>query len=125
MNNTIVNSGQDGIRIYADNVPMNLIYNNIIVNPKSYTTYQYPRSGNDAYIYVLGKSVKLQSLNNYVTRDVNALKFAGASSYNFALTSSSPAVNKGRDIGSYNIPVDYAKKPRLHGTAYDIGAYEY
>lgn len=125
VNNTIVNSGQDGIRIYADNVPMNYIYNNLIVNPKSYSTYKYPRTGNDAYIYVLGKSVKLQSLNNYVTRDINAPRFVSASSGNFALTSASPAVNKGFNIGSYNIPVDYAKKPRLHGVAYDIGAYEY
>jgi hypothetical protein len=125
INNTIVNSGLDGIRLYADNVPMNLIYNNMIVNPKSYSTYKYPRTGNDAYIYLLGKSVKLSSSNNYFTRDINAAKFVSASAFNFALSSASPAVNKGYNIAAYNIPLDYARKPRLRGTSYDVGAYEY
>ena len=125
INNTIVNSGLDGIRLYADNVPLNLVYNNVIVNPKSYATYKYPRTGNDAYIYLLGKAVKIQSLNNYLSRDVNAAKFVSASTFNFALASGSPAINKGISIATYNIPFDFALKPRLKGTAYDIGAYEY
>ena len=125
INNTIVNSGLDGIRLYADNVPMNIIYNNVIVNPKSYSTYSYPRTGNDAYIYLLGKSVKVQKLNNYLTRNINALKFVNPSAFNYALQSGSPAVNKGISIATFNIPVDFALKPRLRGSAYDIGAYEY
>jgi hypothetical protein len=125
INNTIVNSGQDGIRIYADNVPMNLVYNNVIVNPKSYSTYKYPRTGNDAYVYVLSKAVKLQSLNNYFTRDIQATKFVNASAANYALATGSPAINKGFNIATYNIPVDFLLKPRLKGVAYDIGAYEY
>jgi len=125
MNNTIVNTGGDGIRLYADNVPINLVYNNIIVNPKSYTTYRYPRSGNDAYLYLLGKEVKIKSLNNYFTRDIYAPKFVAPLSFNFALRSTSPAVNKGYGIAAYNIPLDYPRTARLKGTAYDIGAYEY
>jgi hypothetical protein len=125
INNTIVNSGQDGIRLYADNVPINLIYNNMIVNPKSYATYKYPRTGNDAYIYLLGSAVKIKSLNNYLTRDVNAAKFVSPSSFNFALAYGSPAINKGTTIATYNIPVDFALGPRLKGTTYDIGAHEY
>ena len=125
INNTIINSGLDGLRIYADNVPMNLVYNNVIVNPKSYSTYKYPRSGNDAYVYLLGKSVKIKSLNNYFTRDIAALKFVNPSAFNYDLKSTSPAVNKGTDISIFNIPVDFAQGPRLKGSAYDIGAYEY
>ena len=125
INNTIVNSGLDGIRLYADNVLMNLVYNNVIVNPKSYTTYSYPRTGNDAYIYLLGKAVKIQSLNNYFTRDVNAPRFVSPSTFNYALQYNSPAVNKGTNIGVYNIPLDFALKPRLKGIAFDIGAHEY
>ena len=125
MNNTIVNSGLDGIRLYADNVLMNLVYNNVIVNPRSYTTYSYPRTGNDAYIYLLGKAVKIQSLNNYFTRDINAPKFVSPSTFNYALQYNSPAVNKGTNIGAYNIPLDFALKPRLRGIAFDIGAHEY
>lgn len=125
INNTIVNSGQDGIRLYADNVPMNVVYNNVIVNPKSYSTYKYPRTGNDAYIYVLNKSVKIQSLNNYFTRDINAARFVNPAALNYALRSGSPAINKGLNIATYNIPVDFALKARLNGVAYDIGAYEF
>lgn len=125
INNTIVNSGLDGIRLYADNVPLNLVLNNVIVNPKSFATYKYPRTGNDAYIYLLSKAVKIQSLNNFLTRDINAAKFVSASAFNFALQSSSPAVNKGTTIAAYNIPLDFALKPRLKGVAYDIGAHEY
>ena len=125
INNTIVNSGRDGIRLYADNVTMNLVYNNVIVNPKSYSTYTYPRTGNDAYIYLLGKSVKVQQLNNYLTRDINAPKFVNPTGFNFALASGSPAINKGTNISTYNILVDFPLTPRLKGTAYDIGAYEF
>lgn len=124
LNNTIVSSGQDGIRLYADNVPQNVVYNNIIVNPKSYSTYKYPRTGNDAYLYLLNKSVVVKSQNNYFTRDLNAPKFVSASTFNYALNTGSPAINKGYNISSYNIPVDFVGNPRLKGGAYDIGAYE-
>lgn len=125
VNNTIVNTGGDGIRLYSEKVPMNIIYNNIIVNPKSYSTYQYPRTGNDAYVYLLGKSVPVKSLNNYYTRDVNAPKFVSASTFNYRLGSGSPAINKGTSIALYNIPLDHGLTARLKGSAYDIGAFEY
>ena len=125
INNTIVNTGKDGIRLYADNVPMTLVYNNVIVNPKSYSTYAYPRTGNDAYLYLLGKSVRVTKLNNYFTRDINAPKFVSSSTFNYALKTGSPAINKGTNIGAYGIPLDFPKTARLKGSAYDIGAYEY
>lgn len=125
VNNTIVNTGLDGIRLYADNVTMNLVYNNIIVNPKSYATYKYPRTGNDAYLYLLGKAVKVTKYNNYFTRDINAPKFVSPSTFNFALKYGSPAINKGYGISVYNILQDFALTARLKGTAYDIGAFEY
>lgn len=125
INNTIINSGLDGIRLYADNVLMNLVYNNIIVNPKSFASYVYPRTGKDAYVYLLGKSVKVQMLNNYFTRDINAVKFVSPLTFDFSLSSSSPAISKGTNISVYNIAVDFAKKPRLQDAAYEIGAFEY
>ena len=125
INNTIVNSGLDGIRIYADNVPMNLVYNNVIVNPKSYATYTYPRTGNDAYVYLLGKTVKVTQVGNYFTRDINAPKFKSPSTFNYSLNTGSPAINKGTNIAVYNILLDHAQTARLKSTAYDIGAYEY
>jgi hypothetical protein len=125
INNTIINPVKDGIRIYTDLVPMNVVLNNIIVNPGSYTTYTYPRTGNDAYVYLLSKTMKAQIANNYFTRDINAVKFVNPVAFNYALSSASPAVNKGFNIATYNIPVDFLKLPRLKGTAYDVGACEY
>jgi hypothetical protein len=125
INNTIINPGTNGMRIYSDLVTMNNVYNNIIVNPGKYTSYTYPRSGNDAYVYLLSKTMRVTMSNNHFTRDVATLKFANASAYNYALTSLSPVINKGFNISIYNIPLDYAQQPRLKSTAYDIGAYEY
>jgi hypothetical protein len=125
INNTIVNPRLDGIRIYAELLPMNVIINNIIVNPGSYSTYRYPRSGNDAYVYKLGSNVKVQSSNNYFTRSITAPKFVNAGAYNYKLASGSPAVNKGKSIATYNIPKDHYQGARLKGAAYDIGASEY
>lgn len=125
INNTIINPGTNGIRIYADLVDRNYVYNNIIVNPGKYSSYTYPRSGNDAYVYLLSKTMRVTMASNHFTRDITTLKFASPSTYNYALTSTSPAINKGFNISAYNIPFDYAQHPRLDGTAYDVGAYEY
>jgi hypothetical protein len=125
INNTIINPGTNGIRIYAEKVLMNNVINNIIVNPGSYSTYTYPRTGNDAYVYLLGKNVKVQMTNNNFTRTISAMKFKNAASFDYSLTGLSPAVNKGYNIALYNILLDYNLQFRFKGTAYDIGAYEY
>lgn len=124
VNNTIVNPKQDGIRMYNDYVP-GVVYNNIIVNPGNFTKYTYPRTGMDAYVYKLTRTIPLTVANNMFTRDINYPKFAAVSSNNYRLTSSSPALNKGKDISTFEIPIDYYKISRLKGTAYDIGASEY
>ena len=125
INNTIINPKLNGIKLYSDLVTTNIVYNNIVVNPGSFSTYTYPRSGNDAYVYLLNKTMPVTMSNNHFTRDVNSVKFAGVTAFNYALTSTSPAVNKGFAISTFGIQVDHALKPRLAGTAYDIGAYEY
>jgi hypothetical protein len=125
INNTIINPGANGIKIYAEKVPMNIVLNNIIVNPGNYSTYTYPRAGDDAYVFLLSKAVKAEISNNYLTRDINSLKFANAGGHDYRLTSSSPVIDKGYDIKSYDIAVDFLQLPRLSGTAYDIGAFEY
>lgn len=125
INNTIINPKSDGIRIYADKVPMNVIINNIIVNPGSYSTYKYPRTGDDAFVYKLSKYVKTEMSNNYFTRNIADVKFINAGAYNYRLTSASPTVNKGKSISTYNIPQDFYKQLRLKGPTYDIGAAEF
>lgn len=125
INNTIINPGTNGIRIYSEKVPMNNVVNNIIVNPGSYSTYAYPRTGNDAYVYLLGKNVKVQMANNHFTRDISSVKFKNTEGFDYSLTSVSPVLNKGFDITLYTIPLDFNKQARLKGVSYDIGACEY
>jgi hypothetical protein len=125
VNNTIINPKTDGIRIYADKVLLNVIINNIIVNPGSYTTYTYPRTSSDSYIYKLSSTVNLQSSNNYFTRDISTLKFINAEAFNYRLSGTSPVIDKGLSISTYNIAKDFYQQARLKGAAYDIGASEY
>jgi hypothetical protein len=124
INNTIVNPGQNGIVLYAEFLT-NIVQNNIIVNPGNYSKLVYPRTGNDAYIYYLNRTMKVLNTNNFKTRNIADVKFVNPGSFNFALTSTSPTLNKGANISTYAITSDYALLPRMKGTTYDIGAYEY
>jgi hypothetical protein len=118
INNTIINPKTEGMRIYAQTVPSNLVMNNIIVNPGSYLHFL-----KDAYIMKL-KSVPLIASNNYTTRNIKALKFENAALNNYRLTSTSPVIDKGKDISSYHIKMDFYNTARLKGAAYNIGASE-
>lgn len=120
INNTIINPGANGIRIYADEVTMNYVYNNLIVNPGAYA-----KNGDKAFIFLLSKAVPVKLLNNHQTRDINSVKFVSPSTDNYALTKASPVVNKGASISSYNILTDFIQKPRVKGTTVDIGAFEF
>jgi hypothetical protein len=124
INNTIISPKSDGIRIYADLVPMNVIVNNIIANPGSYSTYTYPRTPQDAFVYKLSKSVKIDMSNNFFTTSVDTLGIIDLAALNFKLAFTSPVIDQGRDISNYNIMTDFYKKTRLKGLGYDIGAVE-
>lgn len=125
INNTIINTASDGIRIYAERVPMNVIINNIIVNPATYSTYVYPHSPNDAFVYKLSKDVKIDMSNNYFSTTPDSVLFVDLGIPNYRLQSTSPVIDMGRDISVYSILTDFYKKARLKGLAYDIGAVEY
>lgn len=126
LNNTLINPKGDGIRIYADLPTLtNLVWNNIMVNPGSYSAYVYPRSANDAYIYKLSGNVNLNVSNNYYTRNIADLKFLNVAAHNYRLSSSSPVINKGKSVSAYNIVKDFYFQTRLKGTHYDVGASEY
>jgi hypothetical protein len=125
INNTIISPRKDGIRLYSEKVPMNLVINNIIANPGSYSTYVYPRSSSDSFIFKITKTMPVDASNNFFTTSVNEAMFLNAAAYNFRLGSNSPIIDAGRDISMYNINRDYYRKLRLNGAAYDIGASEY
>ena len=122
LNNTILNPKSDGIRIYADDVPMNVIVNNIIANPGSYYLYSYPRKPDDAFIY-RSDNVKIEEHHNYFTTDVATIAPDSKLS-EYRLASTSPVVDQGADITLYEIKTDFYYKPRLRGAGFDVGAVE-
>lgn len=125
LNNTIINPGSDGIRIYAELVPMNVIMNNIISNPGSYSTYVYPRSPEDAFVYKLSNEVKIEMANNYFTTDTESLKMVDLAQSDYRIDNTSPVVDAGADMSAHhNILTDFFGHSRLSGATHDIGAVE-
>ena len=122
LNNTILNPKSDGIRIYAELVPRNVIVNNIITNPGSYYSYAYPRKPDDAFIY-RADNVTIEMSNNYFSMETATLQLQTSTS-TYKVQNTSPIIDRGADISAYNIKTDFNYKPRLTGTAYDIGAVE-
>jgi hypothetical protein len=92
---------------------MSYFYNNIVVNQKT------------PYIYLNNANVKWTEANNIKTLDINSVRFVSPSTNNFRLQSNSPAINTGRDVGSFGVSFDYDGKSRPSGSAYDLGAYEF
>lgn len=125
INNTIINPGNDGIRLYAELVPMNVIANNIIANPGSLGTHKGKRTDNDAFVYLLNSKVRVELSNNIFARTVEELRLVNPSSDNYRLSPDSPAINSGKDISQYKIELDFYNQNRRRGPAFDIGASEH
>jgi hypothetical protein len=119
INNTVINPKTEGIAIYSETMPNNVCINNIIVNPGTYDKYLQ-----SSYVLLL-KGVPVINSNNYYTRTIGIVKFVDPATNNFKLQSTSPCINKGKDITIYNIPKDFYGSPRKNGLLYDIGASEY
>lgn len=124
LNNTIINPASDGIRIFAELVPKNVIVNNIIANPGSYGTYDtLPLAS--AFVYKLDDNVKIEMANNFFTTDTDAIKIADVTQSNYILDATSPVIDKGADISVYyDILTDFYGHARRVGAGYDIGAVE-
>jgi hypothetical protein len=125
INNTIVNPRYDGIRIYADLLPMNVIINNIIVNPGSYPNYTYPRKPEDAFVYKLSKYVKVEMLNNYFVYETDQSALNNIIDSNYRAYGNPLVIDQGTDISPYaNFRRDFYYKERFKGSTIDIGAVE-
>lgn len=114
INNTIITTGGDGIRLYSETIPMNTVINNVIIKP-----------GSGIPIYKRSNNVKLTASNNYVNNDVTTCKFVNCSSSDYHLNSGSPLINAGANVSAYGVVDDYYGIRRPAGAAYDIGATEY
>ncbi len=108
LNNTIVDSGEDGIKFSFDLGSSSKIQNNIVINSKNNNINIGSRTNVQVSNNISGNSITDINLNN-----------------NYQLLSNSPAINSGLDVSTYKITYDYADKLRPYGTLYDIGAYEY
>ncbi|GAB4045376.1 hypothetical protein GCM10028810_17220 [Spirosoma litoris] len=112
LNNTIVTTGKEGIKLYNEN-NINTIANNILVNiwQNRYVTF--------------AQGATATQTNNLTSSSITAMQFANADSLNFQLTSTSPAINAGINLASWGITDDIIGTDRQAGQGYDIGAYEY
>lgn len=127
INNTIINPGKDGIRLFAEQVELNKIINNVIINPATFDDYENDktaRDGFDSYIYLLNSSVNLEESNNYLTRDITEVKFMNPAGNDYSLLSGSPLINSGKDVSEYEITFDLFGTKRPTGEGVDIGAIE-
>ena len=124
INNTILNPKVNGIRLYAELVPMNTIVNNIISNPASYQSYSSQHKDN-AFVHLLSQDVKLTMANNLFSLSVEEVQFVDTANDNYRLKQNSPAINFGQDISKFNIENDFYQSKRLNGIAYDVGASEF
>jgi hypothetical protein len=111
INNTIINPKNNGLLLYSELVEMNVVKNNIIVNPQlKYISYS--------------NGVNIDSAGNYETRNINTVQFADATNQDYHLTSSSPAIGYGVNVSSYGVTFDFDHVARPVGTGWDAGAFE-
>ncbi|MEZ2443159.1 PKD domain-containing protein [Chitinophaga sp. RCC_12] len=121
-NNTIVNTdaGKNGIKIFAYQTPIgHQVYNNLLV--ETGTAYDYPSKG----MYIKGDlPIKLTASNNLCYTDVASAKFVDGAAKNYRLTSTSTAVNTGRDMTDFSLKTDFDNTARPQQSKYDVGAFE-
>jgi len=118
-NNTIVNPKSFGVYFTYRFGWDNRIQNNIIVNPGAYNGF-----GDSSYIYY-SSDVQGKVSDNLKSRSTYQVDFENPNTDNYSLYSSSPAVNSGIDLSSQGITYDFKGTSRPKGPRFDLGAYEY
>lgn len=120
VNNTIVKTGRDGIRVNNVNktmTPGSQFVNNLVVAPGSI--------GNNPKPYInYPTSLGATESNNINLATISSANFANTAANDYHLTSLSPAVNAGTAISSFGFTNDLDNNARPSGGAIDVGAYE-
>ena len=143
-NNTIIRPATSGIFLNTgvtqsldtskigeqqNNVPSFFI-NNFIVDPGSdYASGNTWKDEQESYIDFNVKSTRDAQINNIhhnlLTRQMDTLELLDTTLNNFSpANASSPLVDAGADVSSYNVTFDIDNIGRPQFAAYDIGAYE-
>ena len=121
-NNTIYNTGNTGIKIYAYLTTIgHKVYNNLVIEKA--VGGSYPTDG----LYIRGaQNIKFDHGNNLFSTTANAGKVVtGVSSGDYHLTSASTAVDAGKVVSDLGLITDMDDAKRPVNSGYDVGAYEY
>lgn len=117
--NTIISPRTYGFKLTNTNIAAYKIYNNIIVDPGSYSLL-----GNNSFVNKSDEIISYFSLNNLFKQQLSEVQFLNTITNNFDLKTTSPAYNSGTDLSSLELFTDIDDRPRPFGGYYDIGAYE-
>lgn len=121
-NNTIFNTGNTGVKIYAYLTTIgHKVYNNIVVEKSPGGSY--PANG----FYIRGsQTIKFDFGNNLYANTADAGKLVkNVTGSDFHLVSGSTAIDKGFNALGWGISTDMDDLSRPLNGAFDIGAYEY
>ncbi|MDX1627160.1 MAG: right-handed parallel beta-helix repeat-containing protein [Fulvivirga sp.] len=111
INNTIISPGDKGFTIFSNETEGTVYYNNIVTNPGL------------TFFSIETNDVTLDTSNNILTNNVEALMFVDAANNDFRLQEGSIAIDAGLDVSSYGVDTDFLGNPRPVGE-YDVGAIE-
>ncbi|MCR6641437.1 MAG: Ig-like domain-containing protein [Sporocytophaga sp.] len=115
-NNTIINAGLDGFNFFGPGGGPKRVYNNIIA--KAGPGRSLLKRANDV--------TQFEESNNYLTNNIEDVQFvSGTAPYDVHLQSTSPAIDKGKDLTSFGVTKDFDLAPRPSGAAFDMGAFEF
>ncbi|GAB3021225.1 right-handed parallel beta-helix repeat-containing protein [Spirosoma pulveris] len=112
-NNTLINSGEEAIKLYNE-TNRNLVINNIIA-----------RVGKGRRYITMAQGVPAEIVGNFMTSDIDSIGFMDPAEGNFRLKSTSKLVDSGLSRTGSEISLDLDNNRRPIGRQIDIGAYEY
>lgn len=110
VNNSFINLSGKAVNINSSASVDNTIYNNLLVNVPENPIYSV--------------SDNTVSFNNYTAGAVTDLGFEAPGTYDFTPAADSPLLDMGETIDSNKVFADHYMRPRIAGTAVDIGAFE-
>jgi hypothetical protein len=118
-NNTIINPKSFGITLTNTQIYKNRIINNLITEPG-----KFEENGDGAFINSNISETRFEKYNNFKTNDNQEVHFVSFNSGNYDLQGDSPAVNFGIDLTSEGITFDILNRDRPFHQYFDAGAYE-
>ena len=127
-NNLIVSPKSDGIRFRSLLSKNNKIANNVIIHPGNYGYYDTLHTSftaKDAYIMLTDKNIDVDTFTNVWHKSSASLQFTDTLNHDYTLLSGSPLIDAGTDLTSYGIIIDFYNHNRPYGLGYDIGPFEY